>query len=76
VVYHKNRKEPSAGVMVEMVHARAGGKPIFGYYPFDRPSPFMEYYFSKGEMPTSFNDIKDLIYHVRKHFYPYVECER
>ena len=42
VVYHP-RKSISAGVMCEMVYAKALAKLVYAYYPYE-PSPFLEYY--------------------------------
>ena len=42
VVYHP-RKSISAGVMCEMVYAKALAKLVYAYYPYE-PSPFFEWY--------------------------------
>jgi hypothetical protein len=42
VVYHP-RASISAGVMCEMVYAKALGKLVYAYYPYE-PSPFFEWY--------------------------------
>jgi hypothetical protein len=42
VVYHP-RSSISAGVMCEMVYAKALGKLVYVYYPYE-PSPFFEWY--------------------------------
>ncbi len=42
VVYHP-RKSVSAGVMCEMVYAKALAKLVYAYYPYE-PSPFFEWY--------------------------------
>jgi len=43
VVVHHKRKDISAGVMCEMVHANRANKEVYAYYPFE-PSPWFEYY--------------------------------
>jgi len=42
VVYHP-RKSISAGVMCEMVYAKALAKTVYAFYPYE-PSPFFEWY--------------------------------
>ncbi len=42
VVYHP-RASVSAGVMCEMVYAKALGRLVYVYYPYE-PSPFFEWY--------------------------------
>jgi len=42
IVYHL-RKNISAGVVCEMVHAKGGGKMVYAMYHFE-PSPFFEYH--------------------------------
>jgi adenylate kinase len=53
VVYHP-RKSISAGVMCEMVYAKAIAKVVYAYYPYE-PSPFFEWYATR-----IFEDEKDL----------------
>lgn len=60
VVYH-HTKEPSAGVMAEIIYASRDGNRVFGYYPFPRPSPFLEYFMKMGEIPTMYKNEEKLI---------------
>jgi hypothetical protein len=60
VVYH-HTKEPSAGVMAEIIYARRNRRPVFGYYPFPRPSPFLEYFMKTGEIPTMYKNEEEVI---------------
>lgn len=60
VVYH-HTKEPSAGVMAEIIYARHNRKPVFGYYPFPRPSPFLEYFMRMGKIRTMYRNEEELI---------------
>jgi adenylate kinase len=53
VVYHP-RKSISAGVMCEMVYAKALAKMVYAYYPYE-PSPFFEWYTTR-----IFSDENDL----------------
>jgi adenylate kinase len=54
VVYHP-RESISAGVMCEMVYAKALAKMVYAYYPYE-PSPFFEWYATR-----IFQDENDLI---------------
>jgi len=47
VVYHR-RKEISAGVVCEMVHAKREVKKVYAFYPYE-PSPWFEYYCDRIE---------------------------
>jgi hypothetical protein len=60
VVYH-HTKEPSAGVMAEIIYAKQNMKPVLGYYPFPRPSPFLEYFMRMGKIPTMYRNEEELI---------------
>jgi adenylate kinase len=54
VAYHP-RKDISAGVMCEMVHAKRDLKKVYAYYPFV-PSPWFEFYADK-----IFTDYRELL---------------
>jgi adenylate kinase len=57
VVYHP-RASISAGVMCEMVYAKALGKLVYVYYPYE-PSPFFEWYATR--IFTDEDDLRDFL---------------
>jgi hypothetical protein len=57
VVYHP-RKSISAGVMCEMVYAKALAKLVYAYYPYE-PSPFFEWYATR--IFTDANEMRDFL---------------
>jgi hypothetical protein len=57
VVYHP-RKSISAGVMCEMVYAKALAKLVYAYYPYE-PSPFFEWYATR--IFTDVNELRDFL---------------
>jgi adenylate kinase len=57
VVYHP-RPSISAGVMCEMVYAKALAKMVYVYYPYE-PSPFFEWYATR--IFTDYNELRDFL---------------
>ena len=57
VVYHP-RKSISAGVMCEMVYAKALAKLVYAYYPYE-PSPFFEWYATR--IFTDADEMRDFL---------------
>ncbi|HUS78597.1 MAG TPA: AAA family ATPase [Patescibacteria group bacterium] len=57
VVYHP-RASISAGVMCEMVYAKALAKMVYVYYPYE-PSPFFEWYATR--IFTEENELRDFL---------------
>jgi adenylate kinase len=57
VVYHP-RTSVSAGVMCEMVYAKALGKLVYVYYPYE-PSPFFEWYATR--IFTDEDELRDFL---------------
>ncbi|MCW4050425.1 MAG: AAA family ATPase [Candidatus Bathyarchaeota archaeon] len=57
VVYHP-RKSISAGVMCEMVYAKALAKLVYAYYPYE-PSPFFEWYATR--IFTNADEMRDFL---------------
>ena len=57
VVYHP-RPSISAGVMCEMVYAKALAKMVYVYYPYE-PSPFFEWYATR--IFTDENELRDFL---------------
>jgi len=57
VVYHP-RASISAGVMCEMVYAKALAKMVYVYYPYE-PSPFFEWYATR--IFTDENELRDFL---------------
>jgi adenylate kinase len=57
VVYHP-RASISAGVMCEMVYAKALGKLVYVYYPYE-PSPFFEWYATR--IFTEEDELRDFL---------------